>query len=215
LIHDVLEAVESRATGRGDQHATLDEALAELDVQLYTGCFGGGAFDAAWRERGRVGLTALYESWPSSGQPVAHEHDLRLTHGDTEWIGRADRIEARDGGLAVVDYKTPKTAMAVADAKGSLQLGFYVLASRDDETLSEIGVADQAELWYPLAGLKSGITVRPFDIDRLPEVEERMRAVADGIRNERWEPRPNPGCPKCPVRTVCPARPEGREAFTG
>jgi superfamily I DNA/RNA helicase/CRISPR/Cas system-associated exonuclease Cas4 (RecB family) len=215
LIHDVLEAVESQATERDDQHATLDEALAELDLHLYTGRFGGGAFDAAWRERGRQGLTALYESWPSSGQPVAHEHDLHLTHGDTEWIGRADRIEARDGGLAVVDYKTPKTAMAVADAKRSLQLGFYVLASRDDETLSKVGIADQAELWYPLATLTKGITVRPFDIDRLPEVEDRMRAVADGIRDEHWEPRPNKGCAKCPVRSVCPARPEGREAFTG
>ncbi len=215
LIHDVLETVESAATERGDQHATLDEAVDELDRQLYSGRFGGGAFDAAWRERGRKGLTALYEAWPSTGRPVAHEHELHLTHGETEWIGRADRIEARDGGLAVVDYKTPKTAMAVGDAKGSLQLGFYVLASRNDESLAEVGIADQAELWYPLAILKSGITVRPFDVDRLPEVEERMRAVAHGIRNERWDPHPNRGCPKCPVRSVCPARPEGREAFAG
>jgi superfamily I DNA/RNA helicase/CRISPR/Cas system-associated exonuclease Cas4 (RecB family) len=214
LIHDVLEAVESRATERGDQHATVEEAIDEMDRQFFTGRFGGGALDAAWRERGHKGLSALYDSWPSSGMPVAHERELRIDHAGTEWLGRADRIEARDGGLAVVDYKTSKTAMGVEDAKGSLQLGFYVLAARHDPVLADAGIADQAELWYPLATNKSGITVRPFDIDRLPEVEARMAAVADGIGNERWPPRPNPGCPRCPVRSICPARPEGREAFS-
>jgi RecB family exonuclease len=215
LIHDVLEAVESRATDRGDQHATLDEALDELDRQLFTGRFGGGALDAAWRKRGREGLSTLYESWPSSGMPVAHERELRLEHEGTEWVGRADRIEARDGGLAVVDYKTSKTAARVDDAEGSLQLGFYVLAARNDPTLAEAGHADQAEMWFPLARLKSGATIRPFDIEQLPEVEGRMEAVADGIGGELWPPRPNERCPKCPVRSICPARPEGREAFAG
>jgi len=213
LIHDVLEAVESRATDRGDQHATLDEALDELDRQLFTGRFGGGALDAAWRKRGREGLSTLYESWPSSGMPVAHERELRLEHEGTEWVGRADRIEARHGGLAVVDYKTSKTAARVDDAEGSLQLGFYVLAARNDPTLAEAGHADQAEMWFPLARLKSGATIRPFDIEQLPEVEGRMEAVADGIGGELWPPRPNERCPKCPVRSICPARPEGREAF--
>ena len=215
LIHDVLEAVESQATDRGEQHATLEEALDELDRQLFTGRFGGGAFDAAWRERGREGLTTLYESWPSTGMPLAHEHELQLDHEGTEWIGRADRIEARDGGLAVVDYKTSKNATRIDDAKSSLQLGFYVLATRNDPDLAETGHADQAEMWFPLAPKKSGITVRPFDIDQLDAVEDRMEAVAEGIRGERWEPRPNEGCARCSVRPICPVWPEGREAFTG
>ncbi len=215
LIHDVLEAVESRATERGDRHATLEEALDELDAQLYTGRFGGGPFDAAWRERGRRGLSDLYGSWPSAGTPLAHEHDLQLEHGGTEWVGRADRIEARRGTLAVVDYKTSKSPMAVGDAERSLQLGFYLLATRNDPDLAGAGVVDAAELWYPLAPLKRGITVRPFDLDHLPEVEERMDAVAEGIGTERWPPRPNEGCSRCQVRSICPARPEGREAFAG
>jgi superfamily I DNA/RNA helicase/CRISPR/Cas system-associated exonuclease Cas4 (RecB family) len=215
LIHDVLEVVESRAAERGDRHATLEEALDELDDQLYTGRFGGGPFDTAWRERGRRGLSDLYGSWPSEGTPVAHERDLQLEHAGVEWVGRADRIESRAGSVAVVDYKTSKNAMAMGDAERSLQLGFYLLATRRDRELSDFGYADQAELWYPLAPLKRGITVRPFDPDHLPDVEARMDAVADGIAHERWPPRPNEGCPKCPVRSICPARPEGREAFSG
>ena len=214
LVHDVLETVESAATDRGDQHATLDEALDELDRQLFTGRFGGGAFDRAWRRRGREGLTTLYESWPSDGMPIAHEHELRLEHEGTEWVGRADRIEARAGGLAVVDYKTSKTPAVVADAEGSLQLGFYVLGSRNDPALADTGIADQAEMWFPLAR-KTSVAVRPFDIEQLPEIEARMQAVAEGIGEEHWPPRPNDGCSNCSVRSICPARPEGREAFTG
>jgi superfamily I DNA/RNA helicase/RecB family exonuclease len=213
LIHSVLEAVESKATDRGDQHATLDEALEELDRQLYPGRFGGGAFDTAWRARGRGGLTALYEAWPSSGMPVAHEHELHFDHDGTEWIGFADRIEARDGRLAIVDYKTSKSATGIEEAKSSIQLGFYVLATREDDELEGAPTADHAELWFPLAPLKTGITVRQFDIDQLPDITERMSAVASGISAEHWPPRPNDACPKCPVRSICPARPEGREAY--
>ena len=213
IIHDVLEAVESRATERGDRHARLGEALDELDRQLSPGEFGGGPFDVAWRERGRAALTELYENWPSDGDPVAHEHDLELEHGGAPWVGRADRIEARDGGLAVIDYKTSKNPMTKADAQSSLQLGFYVLAAREDAGLGAIGLVDQAELWYPLA--RSGITVLPFDPTELDGVGARMTGVAEGIGSEDWEPRPNDDCPRCPVRFVCQARPEGKEAFSG
>ena len=213
VIHDVLQAVESQATDRGDRHGDLEEALDELDRHLTPGQFGGGAFDSAWRERGRAALTELYEGWPSHGDPVAHEHWLELDHGGAPWVGRADRIEARDGGLAVIDYKTSKNPMTKPEAQSSLQLGFYVLAARDDAQLGAVGVADQAELWYPLA--KSGMTVLPFDPDELAGVDARMAAVAEGIGAERWPPRPNDQCHRCPVRFVCPARPEGREAFSG
>ncbi len=128
-------------------------------------------------------------------------------------MGRADRIEARDGGLAVIDYKTSKNPMTKADAQSSLQLGFYVLAAREDAGLGAIGLVDQAELWYPLA--RSGITVLPFDPTELDGVGARMTGVAEGIGSEDWEPRPNDDCPRCPVRFVCQARPEGKEAFSG
>jgi superfamily I DNA/RNA helicase len=214
LIHGVLQAVESAATDRGDRHGTLEEAVDEFDRQFPDGAFGGGAFDAAWRHRGEVALQGLYEHWPSSGDPIAHELALELDHEGTRWIGRADRIERRDGGLVVVDYKTSKNAMQVADAAASLQLGFYVLAARDDPDLTSVGWADQAELWYPLAALRSGITIRRFEPAELDGVAARMDAVAEGIGAEEWLPLPGVHCLRCRVRFACPARPEGQEAFS-
>ena len=40
-----------------------------------------------------------------------------------------------------------------------------------------------------------------------------MAAVALGIANEDWTPTPGTACLRCPVRLVCPALPEGKEAF--
>ena len=80
--------------------------------------------------------------------------------------------------------------------------------------MAALGPPAGAEFWYPAAPTK-GIAVRRFDPERLDEVEDRMRAAAEGIRAEDWTPRPGAHCRTCEVRRVCPARPEGREAYRG
>ena len=69
-------------------------------------------------------------------------------------------------------------------------------------------------MWFPAAPTKK-VTTRAFDPQRLPEVEERMALAADGIRAEQWAPTPGGHCRNCLVRQVCPAWPEGREAYLG
>ena len=41
----------------------------------------------------------------------------------------------------------------------------------------------------------------------------RLERAAAGIRAEDWRARPGSDCDRCRVRSVCPAQPEGREAF--
>jgi superfamily I DNA/RNA helicase/CRISPR/Cas system-associated exonuclease Cas4 (RecB family) len=214
LVHDVLEAAERRALERGADHASVREAVEELDHHFEPDRFGGGAFAEAWRERARTALDGLYENWPSTGSIVALEHPLEIESEGARWFGRADRIERSGEKVTVVDYKTSKTAMAVADAETSFQLGFYLLAAQTDHDISTAGTPDHAELWYPLALKKSGITVREFDPAALADIEDRMRAVAAGVAAERWPATPGPACNHCAVASVCPARPEGKEAFS-
>lgn len=212
LIHDVLETVERRASGKGARHATLREALDELDAQLEPGRFGGAPFDEAWRERGRTALTRLYDSWPSHGTVVALEHPLEVDRDGTRWVGRADRIEARDGVVTVVDYKTSKQATPKAEARRSLQLGFYLLASRSDPAITANGIPQNAEMWFPLAGT-AATAIREFEPSSLAEIGDRMGDIAAGVSEERWTPTPGTHCARCSVRLVCPAVPEGGEAF--
>ena len=74
--------------------------------------------------------------------------------------------------------------------------------------------AAAAEMWFPAARTRR-VAVRSFDPARLPEVGRRMAEVAAGITAERWDPQPGSHCRTCTVRRVCPAWPEGREAFLG
>ena len=212
LVHAVIDRVERAAAERDDRHGTLDEALDALDDLLTPGAFGGRAFDLAWRERARTALENLYTLWPSTGAPIGSEVELSIERDAARWFGRADRIEDREGSVAIVDYKTGAAA-TIEDAAASLQLGFYVIAARETPEVSSQGVASKAEMWFPMHALKRSITTRSLDISRLEEIENRMAAVALGIANEDWTPTPGTACLRCPVRLVCPAVPEGKEAF--
>lgn len=212
LIHNVIDRVETAASERGAIHGTLAEALAALGDRWKPGLFGGGAFDDAWRSRAEVALGHLYSLWPSSGTPLGSEIELQIERNGTRWLGRADRIEDRGGSVAIVDYKTGQP-VGVAEAATSLQLGFYLIAAREDPSIRAHGEPARAEMWFPMHPLKSSITVRSFDASLVTDIEERMSAVARGIDAEDWQPIPSTACERCAVRRACPAMPEGREAF--
>ncbi|MGB5188271.1 MAG: ATP-dependent DNA helicase [Acidimicrobiia bacterium] len=212
LVHAVIDRVERAAADRGDRHGTLDEALDTLNALLTPGAFGGGAFDLAWGERARTALENLYMLWPSTGTPIGAEVELSIKRGTARWFGRADRIEDRDGSVAIVDYKTGAMA-TVQDAAASLQLGYYVIAARENPDVATHGMASEAEMWFPMHALKRSIATRTLDVSRLEAIEDRMAAVARGIADEDWAPTPGAACVRCPVRLACPAVPDGKQAF--
>jgi len=205
LVHTILERVEAAALARGDARGSLREALEALEAVFDPARFGGEPFAGAWHRRAVDALTALYGHPPSDGAVVAVEHDLPLRLGGASWRGRADRIERRDGHLVVVDYKTSRSPMSVADAAGSLQLGYYLLAARNIP-IDGRSVPTRAEAWYPLKPRRDGSpTIRVFDPANLPAVEERLARIAAAIRREHSDPTPGTHCRHCPVTLVCPA----------
>jgi superfamily I DNA/RNA helicase len=218
LVHAVLEEAEEQALADGLPNADPGRAVAALDRLWDSGAFGGPAWGGAWRARAERLLTHLYEHWPGRGPAVALERPVALRVGATEWRGRIDRIEqvgAPEPGLAIVDYKTAATAPTVEEASRSVQLGFYALAAAADPGLARLGPVVEAAFWYPAAraGRAKSVTVRRLDLDRLEDVTALMARAEEGIRAEDWRPAPGSHCERCPVRTVCPAWPEGREAY--
>ncbi len=214
LIHEVLEAAERAAIDAGVEHSSLEDAQRELDRLFDPAEFGGSPFAEAWRERAGRGLTKLYENWPTPRRPAALlEHQLETVIDGTHWTGRADRIDCGPAGLTVVDYKTSTQAPNVAEAAVSLQLGYYVLAASRDDAIRRLGTVAGAEFWYPMTRTKS-VTTRGFDMEKLDEVEARLAAVADGIRDEQWEPRPGTHCDRCSLQSLCPAWAEGGPDFS-
>jgi superfamily I DNA/RNA helicase/RecB family exonuclease len=214
LVHRVLEIVEREAIDRSEPHGTLDAALLALGDTFDAEAFGGEPFATAWLRRAQVILESLYGRWPGKGTVVAVEHRLTAEIDGVPWIGYIDRVERQGDGLRIVDYKTSSQAMTKAAAAESLQLGFYLLAAADDPALSAVGTPVAAEAWYPYASRKQkSVSVRPFEPSNLGGVADQLTRAAEGIRAERWLPVPSAACERCPVRTVCPAQPEGREGF--
>lgn len=213
LIHEVLESVEREATVE-DRRSTLDEALGRLDDLFADHDFGGGSMGDAWRRRARLLLTRLYgDRHHPAAVPVLLEHPVEVELGDMAWRGRIDRIDRTpDNRLRIVDYKTGKSPPPFREAAASLQLGFYLLAAGSDRTVSTHGAVAEAEFWYPLADSPTRRAL-PFDGSALEGTRQRLVDIASRVAGEDWAPRPGNACKRCEVKLVCPAWPEGQEAY--
>lgn len=211
VVHETLEAAEQKAMERGAVHADLDDALQVLATMWDPSLFGGEPWAGSWRRRAEEILEHLYTHWPSACRPIALERWLELDIDGIRWVGKADRIERCPDGIKIVDYKTSRSSLSVGDAAVSVQLGFYAMAADADPDLP--GPVAGAELWYPANTKAKSVTTRRLDLSRLGDVQTAMREAASGIVREDWTARPNRYCSTCRVRLVCPAWPDGKEAF--
>jgi superfamily I DNA/RNA helicase/CRISPR/Cas system-associated exonuclease Cas4 (RecB family) len=212
LIHDTLEEAEKAAADRGDVHASLQEALEALEACWDPTPYGPGPWSEAWHARAVTTLHFLYGNWPTDSLPaIALEHDVELEMGGVAWRGRVDRVEGDGRSVRIVDYKTSRSPASLEEAAESIQLGFYAMALADNP----VGGSEptSAQFWYPAKTDTKAVTTRDLDLGRLGEVASKLESAAAGIVSEDWVPRPGPHCQRCRVRSICPAWPEGREAF--
>ena len=213
LIHSVLEAAEKRAASES-RRSSLEEARAHLDDLLPEYDLGSGSVREAWHRRAVLLLTRLYTEWPDrDAETVLVEHLVETELGGVPWRGRIDRVERNpDGTICVVDYKTGKTPPPVGEVSRSLQLGFYLLAARDDGRVSRHGQVRRAEFWHPLADSPRR-RITSFDPAHLEEARSRLVEIAGLVNGEDWTPNPGKACRGCEVKPACPAWPEGQEAY--
>ncbi|HEX7098555.1 MAG TPA: ATP-dependent DNA helicase [Acidimicrobiia bacterium] len=213
IIHAVLEETEREALEAGLPHGDLGRALVQLErVWEQHPPFGPPEWDDSWKRRAVKFLEQIYADWPGGNRPAAAlEIELELTIDGVRWVGRADRVDISEAGIKVIDYKSSKSPPTLKEAAASLQLGFYLLAAAEHPELRSFGPPVGAELWYPLAERRK---VFPFDMANLDTVHETLVEISRGIRAENWEPRIGAHCERCPFRQVCPAWPEGREAYS-
>jgi DNA helicase-2/ATP-dependent DNA helicase PcrA len=134
--------------------------------------------------------------------PAAVERPFAFLLETTKVVGRWDRLDQRDGGTVIVDYKSSAVhdqKEADRRARGSLQLDIYALAHRQMHEALPVAV----ELHFLESGLVG--TARKTEAD-LEATREQIAAVAKGIRARDF--RATPGylqCSYCAFREICPS----------
>lgn len=83
---------------------------------------------ARWRAQVQGEVTAYLEGFDPGRPPVGIERTVSFKTGTLALTGRVDRLDDRDGGLVVVDYKTSRRPSTHDEARTSLPLALYAAA---------------------------------------------------------------------------------------
>ena len=143
-------------------------------------------------------------------QVLKVEHPFDIAVGDVRLVGAIDRIDRNpDGeGIRIIDYKTGRGEPRPDSLPDDLQLAVYHLAATRDPELAALGPPRQLQLLY-LRGMQA--YEQPIVGGHAEATEARVLAVAESIRQERFEPSVDASCRTCPFHRLCPLQREGRE----
>jgi superfamily I DNA/RNA helicase/RecB family exonuclease len=198
-------------------------ADADIDVRIdqiwHHLDFGSAWYSEKQREQARQ-MVRKFLDWHHANprELVEVERDLRVRVGQVEITGRVDRLERdRDGSAIVVDLKTGSGRPDDAELDRNPQLGVYQLAvllgAFERLGLVEPGGAELVQVGK--AGLSARVRVqrqRALSDDPEPGwAAGLVETVAAGMAGPVFQATVNPGCRVCPVRSCCPAHPDGEQ----
>jgi DNA helicase-2/ATP-dependent DNA helicase PcrA len=208
-LHEAISLYLRRklAQARGD--TTPGGAVTEAEVLA--------AFEEVWQsvgflsrehedlrlEEGRAVLRRFLAEEERTGIiPTVVEQPFTFLLGTTKVVGRFDRVDERDGRVAIIDYKSSAVRdqrEADRKAKESLQLAIYALAYAEMHGR----IPDAAVLHFLESGLVG--SARKSEAD-LTETRTTIGEVARGIRARTFTATPGYlQCSYCAFREICPS----------
>jgi RecB family exonuclease len=218
LVHEVA-ATAVDPLERVSVERTEEALLARLESILPGVDLGRGW--AADKERAKArGMLRRLARWLAGNERevLATELSFRAEVGRALVVGQVDRIERDDEGRAVVvDLKTGASPVAEADLRQHAQLAAYQVAV-ERGAFAELGVSEAGGAELVQVG-KAGLTHVPrvqaqpplSSYDDPTWAEQLVVAVAEGMAGSAFRAVDNKLCTRCPVRTSCPLRDEGRQ----
>ncbi|WP_460447167.1 RecB family exonuclease, partial [Angustibacter aerolatus] len=211
LVHDLAADL---------PQAPLDELRDELHRRWGALGLGEGWAGDVGRARAETAVQKLatYLQRAASrelvGTEIPVDVELDLPGGPVRLTGRVDRLERTPEGLRVVDLKTGSSARAGAELPELPQLGTYQLAVQAGAFAEQAPGAPSAGASLVQLGVRSqkqpGEQLQPGLPDDGGWAAELVDTVARGMSASTFPATPNDSCDRCPVRTSCPARSEGR-----
>lgn len=217
LVHALAQAA-AEGTDEQTLWKELDEAWAKVDA---------GAPWFSRKERVRVeGMVRSFLTWLRQSRDELTQHaveqDMRVSLPEVEGepsvalTGRVDRLELdAEGRPVVIDLKTSKSPVAKDAAAEHPQLAVYQLATLLGAFSGHKGHTGGARLLYVgKPNAKTGATVREqpaLDEETARRWLNEVRKAAVDTVGPTYPVRENVDCSRCPSRSACPLRPEGRQ----
>lgn len=135
-----------------------------------------------------------------TGKPIGLEKKFSLELDGVKLVGRIDRIDESDSGLAVIDYKSGKQKSA-ADLKADLQLPIYSLACH------QMYKKYPAKLIYMFLG-DDNMYEACYSVAELEQVKAQIAETINEINTGDFLATPGYHCQYCEYRRICPAKQE-------
>ncbi len=168
----------------------------------------------SWRDQSaewvRQYLTDERHRTDPATEPRGVERTVSVRTNRLAVSGRVDRIDERDGELVIVDYKTGRSRLDSDDARGSLALALYAMAS--ERTLHQR--CRRVELHHLPTGEvatfeHTDATLRQH-LERAENTATDIQAAVDTVEggadpDEVFEPVTGGSCSWCDFRRLCPA----------
>ena len=194
VVHQVLERFHAGGGG------SLDTLMQLFEASWRRSGFGDSNDDLQFREKAVAALSRYWElDRKRAGKPVWFERGFSFKLGPHLVRGRVDRVdELPDGSFELIDYKTgrPKSE---DDLRDDVQLSLYQVAARESWEVE----ARAGSYYYVLDNEKVPVAHSP---DELARVKATVSEIADGILEQRFEPKPSYElCSFCDYRIICPA----------
>jgi DNA helicase II / ATP-dependent DNA helicase PcrA len=193
-FHAAVETVATaeqagRESSFDDLLASFREAAAEAHgVTLYT-----------VSEPERTMLRSFWEGPDRLATALYVEAEFYWRVGPGYLHGFIDRIQRNaDGTIELIDFKTSRQAMSESDARESLQLLIYALASHE-----VYGVApDRLTLVYPRLNQRVSVS---FSDEELRTARMTIVNLMERARTASYDDVDTRHCPMCEYRLICPA----------
>jgi len=196
--------------------ATVNELTSELKTLWSKLELGEGWSESKERDRA-VDMLVKFTNWHQQRptQLLAVEENFSFTLGRAVIKGSVDRLElAVDGSLIIVDLKTAKNVVSVAEGQEHAQLAAYQLAVAEGgfKNFPENKTPGGALLYFAADGKKGADRKQaPINVENVRgEIlrDSELMAAAKFIATE------NTLCRTCGVIASCPIKNEGRSLFS-
>ncbi len=198
--------------------ASLAELLAQLQARLVVlGLKPGWVGDMGRKQAERAVRKLAQYIADNPKELVGTELEvsvlLELPQVQVHLRGRVDRVEKDDDGLHIIDFKTGGSAPRKEQIVEHPQLVSYQLAVQAGAFLVQAPGAPAAGAALVQLGTKTinhGVQRQAALAPDGGMARELIARVAKGMSQANFPATINELCDHCPVRTSCPAQPEGR-----